>query len=671
MTSAALPLMQNNSTEHNLMANALRFLAIDAVNAASSGHPGMPMGLADVATALFHKHLNYNPQEPNWLGRDRFILSNGHGSMLQYALLHLTGYDLPLDELKNFRQFGSKTAGHPEYGHTVGVETTTGPLGQGFANAVGMALGEKMMAAKLGGDEAKTLYNHKIYTVVGDGCLMEGLSHEAAEFAGHMQLDNLIVLFDDNGISIDGKTELSVSTDHFKRMEGYGFATYQCNGHDEDEIDRALIWAKKQTKPVFIACKTQIGFGSPNMVDTAKAHGSPLGDDEASATRKALGWSHEPFHIPKDIYHLWQTAAQNGQRHYQLWQDVYNKLSGEQKSFMKNGLQTPQKAIEALKEVASKACQDRPTLATRKASGNCIDVLAEHMPYLVSGSADLTGSNNTQAKNAKSVTPADKSGNYIHYGVREHGMAAIMNGLALYGGQRIVSGTFLTFLDYLKPALRLAALMELPVIHVLTHDSIGLGEDGPTHQPIEHLASLRATPNVLTLRPCDQVEAAECWQLALQNTTGPTALILSRQGVPTLRLESGKNLSATGAYIMRKEQGELKGILFASGTEVELAVKAHENLAAEGIHTRVVSVPSLETFLRQDKEVREEIVPSNVICRVAIEAASPLGWDSLLGFTGKFIGMTSFGASAPADELYKHFGITAQAAADAIKEQLS
>ena len=650
------------------MANALRFLAIDAVNQAESGHPGMPMGMADIATVLFTEFMNFNPQDPNWSGRDRFILSNGHGSMLQYGLLHLLGYDLPMEEIRNFRQMGSKTPGHPEYGHTPGVETTTGPLGQGFATAVGMALAQKHMAARHGED----IFNNKTYVTVGDGCLMEGVSHEAAEFAGRMKLSGLVALFDSNSISIDGKTEMATGTDIQKRFEAYGWATTQADGHDHAAIRKALNWAQKQDKPAFIEFVTHIGYGSKNMQDTAKAHGSPLGKDEADAVRKELDWPHKPFEVPDDVYAYWQQATEHGKRNYSKWQETWQNLPEEKRLNLEADLSrnVAPGTIKGLRALKQKAAKEQPKIATRKASGACIEVISEHQPDFISGSADLTGSNNTKCEFSTVLSDTNYGGNYIHYGVREFGMATIMNGMSLYGGIRPAGGTFLVFADYLRPGLRLSALMNQPVTYVLTHDSIGLGEDGPTHQPIEHLAMLRVTPNVTTWRPADLTETAECWEANLTQNKKPAVLALSRQGLPTLRdAYTEENLSAKGAYVLREELGELQGVFLASGSEVHLAVQAHEKLQKRGIHTRVVSVPSLETFLQQSQAYRDETLPPAVSARVVIEAASAYGWHALAP-EGRFICMDGFGASAPADDLYKHFGITAENAVTGMEQQI-
>jgi transketolase len=648
------------ATAHD-MANAIRFLSIDAVNAANSGHPGMPMGMADIATVLFTKFMHFDPSAPNWLGRDRFVLSNGHGSMLLYSVLHLTGYDLPLQEIRNFRQLHSKTPGHPEYGHTPGVEVTTGPLGQGVATAVGLALAQEMMAARFG----EALFDNKTYVAVGDGCLMEGISHEACDLAGHLKLKNLVLLFDDNGISIDGKTSLTTSVDMLKRFEAYGFATTTCNGHDHADIERALTWAQHQTKPSFIACKTHIGYGSPKVVDSAKAHGSPLGAEEADAVRQALGWPYAPFEVPQHVYDAWAQAADKGRAKHAQWQQAWAKLDKSAQAAMtaaQSGTLSAT-AAEALLTLKETAMADRPALATRQCSGNVLDALAPHLPHLVLGSADLTGSVNTKAKGVEGVSAADFSQRYMFYGVREHAMGAIMNGLTLYGTFRAAGGTFLTFADYMRPAIRLAALMEIGTVFILTHDSIGLGEDGPTHQAVEHLAMLRATPNVLTFRPCDQIETAECWELALAATKTPSCMVLSRQGMPTQRTEATTNKSAKGAYVLADCDGTPQGIFIATGSEVGIAIEAHTTLATQGIKTRVVSMPCMELFARQPQTYQDSVLPPAVTARVAIEAAAPFGWHRWLGSHGVMMGMEGFGASAPAKHLYTHFGLTASAAA--------
>ena len=668
MTQAQAHNTATGQMDYKKMADALRFLAIDAVNQANSGHPGMPMGMADIMTVLYSEFIRFNPDAPAWPGRDRFILSNGHGAMLQYGLLHLLGYDLPMEEIKNFRQLGSKTPGHPEYGHTPGVETTTGPLGQGFATAVGMALAQKHMAARHG----EALFANKTYVAVGDGCLMEGISHEAAEFAGRMKLSGLIALFDSNNISIDGNTDIATLTNTRQRFEACGWAVTEADGHDHTAIRKALDWAQKQDKPVLIEFKTHIGYGSANMRDTAKVHGSPLGTDEAAAVREELGWPHPPFEIPDEIYNQWHQAAENGRRDYHRWQQNWQNLDEETRLNIEASLKQDvnSKTLKALDKIKEDAAGNQPEIATRKASGACIEAIAGHQPDFICGSADLTGSNNTKTEFSTVLTDTNYGGNYIHYGVREHAMGAIMNGLSLYGGIRPAGGTFLTFTDYLRPALRISALTKQPVTYVMTHDSIGLGEDGPTHQPVEHLAMLRATPDVTLWRPADLVETAECWQNTLVETNKPSVLALSRQGLPTLRqAHTDDNLCARGAYVLREELGELQGIFLASGSEVQLAVEAHENLQKNGIHTRVVSVPSLETFVQQSRSYRDEVLPPHISARVVIEAATAYGWHALAP-EGRFICMDGFGASAPAQDLYKHFGMTVENAEAGMQQQI-
>jgi len=658
---SALPIM-NEQTEVAVMrdmANAIRFLSIDAVEAANSGHPGMPMGMADVATVLFRNHLKYDPAHPDWADRDRFVLSGGHGSMLLYSLLYLTGYeDITLDEIKRFRQFGAKTAGHPEYGMARGIETTTGPLGQGIGNAAGMALAEAMLSARFGGD----VINHRTWVMAGDGDLMEGISHEVAAFAGHMKLKNLIVLFDDNGISIDGATSLSTSEDVNRRFESYGWVTKKIDGHNFDEINAAMAWAKLQKAPVLIACKTTIGFGAPNVAGTEKCHGAALGAKEVAATREALNWPHEPFKIPENIIINWREAGRRGAKEYTDWNKRFNAIPKDaQREFERViGKQLPYGWPEVIADIKNRFIKDGKPVASRKASQAVLDVLSPVLPELVGGSADLTGSNGTLAKGMKPVTGDNMSGNYIHYGVREHGMAAMMNGMALHGGFVPYGGTFMVFTDYCKPAIRLAALMKQRVIFVMTHDSIGLGEDGPTHQPVEHLAALRATPNVLVLRPADAVETAECWALALANHTGPSVLVLTRQDLPTMRTEdvNDVNCSGQGGYILRDAAGGIpKVTLIATGSEVGIALDARARLEELGVPTRLVSMPSTNLFEKQGEVYRRNTLGQGAL-KVAIEAASPFGWDRYFGKYGFFIGMKTFGESAPYQELYKHFGIT-------------
>ena len=651
---------------HQDMANALRFLAVDAVQKAKSGHPGMPMGMADVATVLFTRFLNFNASDPAWADRDRFILSAGHGSMLLYALLHLTGYeDFSLEELKNFRQLGSKTAGHPEYGHGAGIETTTGPLGQGIANAVGMALAERMLADRFGSD----LVDHNTYVIAGDGCLMEGISHEAASFAGRLGLGKLIVLFDDNGISIDGSTDLAVNDDQLMRFGACGWDVSFCDGHDPDAIAQAINGAHEtQDKPSLIACKTMIGFGSPNKAGTAASHGAPLGDDEIAATREALNWPHSSFEIPEAVSSAWRRVGAMKSAKMEAWRKRLHD-SGRKAEFERLISGTLPKDWQAsLQDFKRKHSAEKTKVATRKASQETLDVLAEVIPELAGGSADLTGSNLTKAKSQKPVTPGDFSGSYIHYGVREHGMAAAMNGIALHGGFVPYGGTFLIFTDYCRPAIRLSALMQQRVIFVMTHDSIGLGEDGPTHQPVEHLASLRAIPNLNVYRPCDVVETAECWAASLETSSTPSVLSLSRQGLPCLRTEhTDENLSSKGGYVLAEAEAKRDVTLIASGSEVEIAMEARDQLKAEGVSAAVVSMPCLDKFEEQSQDYRDQVTQLETPV-VVVEAAIEQSWGKYLGRNGKFVGMSTFGASAPANELYQHFGITTQNVVNAAKK---
>jgi transketolase len=648
------------------MANALRFLAVDAVQKAKSGHPGMPMGMADVATVLFTRFLNFNASDPAWPDRDRFILSAGHGSMLLYALLHLTGYeDFSLEELKNFRQLGSRTAGHPEYGHGAGIETTTGPLGQGIANAVGMALAERMLADRFGSD----LVDHNTYVIAGDGCLMEGISHEAASFAGRLGLGKLVVLFDDNGISIDGSTDLAVNDDQLMRFGACGWDVSFCDGHDPDAIAQAINGAHEtQDKPSLIACKTMIGFGSPNKAGTAATHGAPLGDDEIAATREALNWPYSSFEIPEAVSSAWRRVGAMKSAKMEAWCKRLHD-SGRKAEFERLISGTLPKDWQAsLQDFKRKHSAEKTKFATRKASQETLDVLAEVIPELAGGSADLTGSNLTKAKSQKPVTPGDFSGSYIHYGVREHGMAAAMNGIALHGGFVPYGGTFLIFTDYCRPAIRLSALMQQRVIYVMTHDSIGLGEDGPTHQPVEHLASLRAIPNLNVYRPCDVVETAECWAASLETSSTPSVLSLSRQGLPCLRTEhTDENLSSKGGYVLAEAEAKRDVTLIASGSEVEIAMEARDQLKAEGISAAVVSMPCLDKFEEQSQDYRDQVTQLETPV-VVVEAAIEQSWGKYLGGNGKFVGMSTFGASAPANELYQHFGITTQNVVNAAKK---
>ncbi|HEY9214072.1 MAG TPA: transketolase [Ancylobacter sp.] len=660
----------SNREKHDRMANAIRALSMDAVQAANSGHPGLPMGAADIATVLFGKVLKFDPTDPHWPDRDRFILSAGHGSMLLYSVLHLTGYEgVTMDDLKNFRQLGSRTPGHPEYGHTVGVETTTGPLGQGIANAVGFALAERMMAAQFGAD----LVDHYTYVICGDGDLMEGISEEAIEIAGHKKLNKLIVMWDDNQITIDGPTSLSVSTDQLERFEASGWNATRIDGHDPDAILAAIERAKTSDKPTLIACRTTIGFGSPNKAGTNGVHGAPLGAAEIAATRAALGWEYEPFTVPTDVLDNWRLAGLRSRQAHKNWtqrlKDADVTLRGEFERRQRGEL--PSGFADAVNGVIAKARADGSAVATRKSSEIVLEALTAVMPEMVGGSADLTHSNNTKTKaTSVYVMPPDYAGRYVNWGIREHGMAAAMNGLALHGGLIPYAGTFLVFSDYCRPSIRLAALMGIRVVYVFTHDSIGVGEDGPTHQPVEQIAALRAIPNLLVFRPCDTVETAEAWKLALEHKTGPSVLALTRQNLPLMRVENGERcLTARGAYQMIAASGEAKVSLFASGSEVSLASTARDILEAEGIPTRVVSVPSFELFMNQPEESRRQVVGTAPV-KIAIEAAIRQGWDAIVGSDAAFVGMTGFGASGPANQVYEKFGITAEAVAATARSRL-
>jgi transketolase len=656
-------IMARPITTERGMANAIRALAIDAVEAAKSGHPGMPMGMADVATVLWTKFLKFDAADPAWPDRDRFVLSAGHGSMLLYALLHLTGHDgMSMADLKAFRQLHAVAAGHPEYREHPAIEMTTGPLGQGLATAVGMALAERLLAAKFG----KSLVDHRTWVIAGDGCLMEGVSHEAGALAGHLKLNKLVVLFDDNHISIDGGTELATSEDPLKRFAAYGWATRRIDGHDYEQINAALAFAQKSSKPVMIACKTIIGFGAPTKAGTAGSHGSALGGAEAEAAKRALGWNHLPFTVPDEVFAPWKLAGTRGVGTRRTWLKRLQKHPQKAEFERVMAGKLPDGFTEAMRAFKAELADQKPKLATRQASQKALEVLVPAVPELVGGSADLTGSNLTLVKNMAGAKPDNFAARYIYYGVREHGMAAAMNGIALHGGLMPYGGTFFVFSDYMRPSIRLAALMGVRVIHVMTHDSIGLGEDGPTHQPIEHLASLRAMPNVLVLRPADAMETAECWELAIRNTTGPSLLVLSRQAVPALRTDANGNKCARGGYVLAEAQGPRAATLIATGTEVALAMAARATLAKDGIEVAVVSVPSFEFFEMQDAGYREEVLGSAP--RIGIEAAIGYGWDRWLGPKGKFIGMTGFGASAPAEHLYDHFGITEAAIVAAVKD---
>ena len=653
--------------EPRQLANALRALAMDAVEKAKSGHPGMPMGMADAATVLFAKFLKFDAAEPRWPDRDRFVLSAGHGSMLLYGLLHLCGYaDMTLDEIKNFRQLGSKTPGHPEYGHAEGVETTTGPLGQGLANAVGMAMAEAHLNARFGDD----LVDHRTWVIAGDGCLMEGVSQEAIALAGRQKLNKLIVIWDDNSISIDGAIALSDTTDQKARFLASGWNVLSCNGHDTADVERALKAATQSDKPVLVACKTTIGYGAPKHAGTAKAHGEPLGAEELAGAKAALGWTHAPFEIPADIRAAWKRIGARGASAREAWAQRLKK--SPHKDAFAAGMRgaNVDAAIAALGTHAAKMAADKPALATRASSGAAIDAMFEVCPELLGGSADLTGSNNTLAKGSSDFTPENRAGRYVRYGIREHGMAAAMNGMALHGGVIPYGGTFLCFADYSRPAIRLAALMGIRVIHVMTHDSIGLGEDGPTHQPVEHLAALRAIPNLFVFRPADAVEATECWQAALLREEGPSVLALSRQATPALRSDASENLSARGAYeLLPAEGGASRVAIFATGTEVALAVKARDALQAEGVPARVISAPCFELFEAQDEDYQDAVCGDDEELKIGIEAGIGQGWFEAFGLDA-FIGMSTFGASAPAKDAYAHFGITSDAIVEAAKALL-
>jgi transketolase len=649
------------------MADAIRVLSMDGVEKAKSGHPGMPMGMADVATVLFSKFLKFDASRPEWADRDRFILSAGHGSMLIYSLLHLTGYKAATkEELSNFRQWGSKTAGHPEFGHMPGVETTTGPLGQGLANSVGFAMAERHLAARFGAD----LVDHRTWVIAGDGCLMEGVSQEAIALAGRYRLNKLTVLWDDNSITIDGAVSLSDATDQKARFKAAGWAVKAIDGHDMKAIKAALQWATRQDKPTLIACKTKIGRGAATMEGSHKTHGAALGAAEIAATRLGLSWAHEPFDLPEAVDKAWKKVGRRGAKERKAWEARLNASSraADFTRAMKGDL--PAGAFDALNAKIAELVETRPAQATRQSSGAALDELFAAIPELVGGSADLTGSNNTFVKGTPIFDAPTYEGRYVNWGIREFGMAAAMNGMALHGGVIPYGGTFMVFSDYSRPAIRLGALMGVRAIHVLTHDSIGLGEDGPTHQPVEHLAALRAIPNLLVFRPADTVEAMECWQAALEHKTAPSAMALSRQKTPAVRTAaSNDNLSARGAYEIRAAKGEAKVTLFGTGTELALALAAADVLEAEGTPTRVVSVPCFELFFQQDAKYQASVIGRGTV-RVAVEAAIQQGWERFIGEDGAFIGMSGFGASAPAEVLYEKFGITTEAVVAAAKARL-
>ena len=643
------------------LANALRALSMDAVEQAKSGHPGLPLGMADAATVLFLKFLKFDAADPHWPDRDRFVLSAGHGSMLLYSLLWLTGTPgMTLDDIKRFRQVGSPCAGHPEYGHAPGIETTTGPLGQGISNAVGMAIAERHLNARFGDD----MVDHRTYVIASDGDLMEGISHEAISLAGHLKLNRLIVLFDDNGITIDGKTSLSDSTDQIERFQAAGWNTIMCNGHDVAEVAGALDWAQKSDKPVLIACKTIIGFGLPNRQGTQKAHSDAPGADEIAGARKVLDWPSPPFVIPDDIMSDWRAIGAKGAKARAAWEKRKTKDFD-----MAMACEVPEGVEKALTELKKKTSEEKPSVATRKASEAALDKINGAWAATIGGSADLTPSNNTMTKDMVSITAQDYSGRYIHYGIREHGMAAAMSGMALHGGIVPYGGTFLCFSDYCRPSIRLAALMGIRVVYVMTHDSIGLGEDGPTHQPVEQFAALRAIPNLLVFRPADGVETAEAWALALANEKRPSLLMLSRQNLATARTtHTDDNLSAKGAYELVGAQSA-KVTLLATGSEVDMAVKAREMLGQEGIAARIVSMPCWDLFEEQPATYRDSVLGPGTV-KVAVEAGVRLGWDRYIGPKGGFVGMHSFGASGPYKDVYRHFGITPEAVVEAAKTAL-
>ncbi|MEM6439300.1 MAG: transketolase [Pseudomonadota bacterium] len=663
-----LKTLRDRHPEHAAQAAALRVLAMDAVEAAKSGHPGMPMGMADVATVLFAKHLKQDAAKPDWPDRDRFVLSAGHGSMLLYGLLHLTGTPgMSLEQLQNFRQVGAATAGHPEYGHAPGIETTTGPLGQGLATAVGMAMAEASLQARFG----RKLVDHRTWVIAGDGCLMEGISQEAIGLAGHQKLGKLIVLWDDNGISIDGAVSLSDLTDQAARFAASGWSVFECDGHDPEDTDRALTAAAVDPAPSLVACRTTIGIGAPKKQGTAGAHGAPLGAEEIAAAREAFGWPHAPFVIPNDVAAAWADHGRRGSAARYAWEAQLSTLPDARRAEFERVMagEPPKRLTSALRKVKKAAAEDKPKVATRKASELALAAINAAMPETLGGSADLTGSNNTKTEGLGVFDAETRKGRYIHYGIREHAMAAAMNGMALHGGVAPYGGTFMCFADYMRGAMRLSSLMGLRVVYVMTHDSIGLGEDGPTHQPVEHLSMLRATPNLNVFRPADLVETAEAWEIALTSKSTPSVLSLTRQSLPTARVKhASKNLVAQGAYVLAEAEAKRRAVLLATGSEVEIALAAKALLEAEGIGARVVSMPCWELFEAQDEAYRRRVLPGGPV-RVAVEAAVRQGWDRwLCGERGSekkagFVGMEGFGASGPAPDLYAHFGITAEAVA--------
>jgi len=639
------------------LANAIRFLSIDAVQKANSGHPGLPMGMADVATVLFKYYLRFNPKNPSWINRDRFVLSAGHGSMLLYSLLYLTGYkSISLSDIQNFRQLNSICAGHPEYEKNSGIETTTGPLGQGLSNAVGMAIAEEILKKKF----SSSLINHKTYVIASDGDFMEGISHEVMSLAGHLKLKNLIVLFDNNKISIDGSTKLTVSDNYKKRFESYGWSFQEINGHNEKQISKAIKKSLNSKKPNLISCKTIIGYGSPNKSGKASSHGAALGEKEVQLVRKKLNWKFEPFVIPKEILSEWKKIGEKGISQEKNWNTVYGKKSKKIKDefsrIINNKL--PKDFDKIIEKQKKKFFDLKPNIASRQASANCLEEIIKNLPELVGGSADLSGSNNTKTKNSTILKPANFSGNYIHYGVREHGMAGIMNGMALHGGVLPYGGTFLIFLDYCKPSLRLSAFMGLKVIYIFSHDSIGLGEDGPTHQPIEHLAHLRAIPNLNVFRPADIIETLECWEIALKSSTNPSVIALSRQKIPFVtETLTNKNMSSLGGYELKKTNSNPEITLIASGSEVQIAIDALDKLKEANINSKVVSMPCQELFDKQSKDYREKVIEKNSK-KISIEASSIFGWEKYVGSEGSSLGIKTFGKSAPYKTIYEDFNLT-------------
>ena len=654
--------MSLNNLKLQQMSNAIRFLCAEAINKSNSGHPGMPLGMADVATVLFGKYIRLYPDAPRWFNRDRFVLSAGHGSMLLYSLLYLMGYpDIDIEDIKNFRQLDSKTAGHPEYGHLSGIDMTTGPLGQGISSAVGMALAERVINSKFGND----LCNHYTYVMCGDGCLMEGISEEAISLAGLWKLNKLIVFWDNNNITIDGTVDKSNATDQIARFKAVGWNTISIDGHNYDEISSAIEQAQKSDKPTLIACKTIIGFGAPTKCGTSKVHGSPLGAEELEAMKQNLGWKYAPFEIPAEIIAAWRAAGQKSAADYKTWQSIAS-TNKEFNNYVNNKL--PKSWDLALNALKDKAIQEHIKVATRKASQMCLENIVPYIPQIVGGSADLAASNLTFVDGMKTITANDYNGNNIMYGIREHVMGAIMNGLTLHGGVIPYGGTFFVFSDYMRPSMRLAALMKIRAIYVLTHDSIGVGEDGPTHQPVEHLASYRAMPNINTFRPCDVVETAEAWQLAIESEYTPSILALSRQGVPTIRDCSQENLTAKGGYIISPAKGQNVATLIATGTEVSLAVEAQKRLQEENIFVNVVSMPCCELFDKQTAEYKSSVLGKAP--RIAIEAGSVYGWERYVGDEGTIIGLNDFGTSAPANEVYERFGITVGNIINAVKKYL-